>query len=125
MSNYDNPIHITYTFTGVDLTGAAADDGEFVGPAGLVGRVVAMMSVVTTGVTVAASTVDVGTGSAADPDLYASHAVPISVDGAVANAFTDNSSDSNLIPADTIFMIGNGGGSTAGIVDAQVTIAWF
>ena len=73
--SYDNPTVCTYRFPAVAVT-AAATLGRLIGPAGKTGRIVDIGYVVTTGVTVAASNLIVG--SAADPDAYATIAVPIS-----------------------------------------------
>jgi len=120
--NYDEPIHITYTVTSASVATGATQLG-IVGPSGMQGRVVAMGYVVTTGVTVAASTIEVGTP--ADTDAYATQAVAVASADAVGNTFTDNTSDSNLIPADSLVEITTGSGATAGVVTLHVTIAWF
>ena len=120
--NYDNPIYITYDLRAASVV-SDANLLDIAGPKGKVGRVVAIATVVTTGVTVAASTVVVGTD--ASNDAYASLAVPISAADAVANDPTLSNTDANPIPADSGVVIGSGGGATAGAVNLDVTIAWF
>jgi hypothetical protein len=107
----------------VDFTSTAANDLQICGPKGKVGRVVEISAMLTTAVTVAASTVLVGTAS--DTDAYASLTVPIQAINTTvvgADIYTD---DDNLIPANSRVVIGNGGGSTAGVGTVTVIIAWF
>ena len=119
---YDNPIHITYSLRAASVI-ADANLLDVVGPPGKKGRLVSIATVVTTGVTVAASTVVVGTD--ATNALYGSLAIPVSAADAVANNATISTSDSNEMPADTRFVIGSGGGATAGAVNLDVTVAWY
>ena len=121
--NYDEPIYVTYEIVGMDFTAGANEDLVATGPAGKQGRLISMSYILTTGVTVAASTIDVGDGT--DVDAFGTMAVAIAATDSVGATFTDNTSDTNLIPADTKFAIGNGGGSTAGVGNAFVVIAWF
>ena len=120
--NYDNPMYITYNLRAASVI-ADANLLDIAGPEGKVGRVVAVATVVTTGVTVAASTVVVGTD--ASNNAYASLAIPISSADAVANNATLSNTDANPIPANSRVVIGSGGGATAGAVNLDVTIAWF
>lgn len=121
--SYSDPVRVTYTQKGVDFTGSAATDLKVAGPSGMVGRVVSVSVGITTAVTVAASTVLVGT--VADTDAYASLAVPVKAINTTANNPTIYTDDDNLIPADSLVVIGNGGGSTAGVGDVSVVIDWF
>lgn len=121
--SYSNGIQSSHTFAAASLVGAATVAlAGLVGPRGKSGRVSHISAHITTGVTVAASQIQVGT--TADPDGYALLAVPVqaintTVDGdAVAGAL------GNLIPADTPFAIGDAGGSTAGVVSYTVYIEW-
>jgi hypothetical protein len=127
--SYSDGIDITYDLTAVDFTGGANEDlavGH--GPKGLTGRVKAITCIPTTGITVAASTIDVGVPSG-DADGYATVAADIAAIGVIVGG-TDLNNDitagvlGNLIPADTAFAIGNGGGSTAGVGNVQVVIEW-
>jgi hypothetical protein len=121
--SYSNGIQITYTDVGMDFVGAAAEDLVFAGPKGMTGRVTGMSVLVTTGVTVAASKLQVGI-SGGDLDAYAYATVAITAaDGVTGNVIVDGASG-NRIPADTKFAIGNAGGSTAGVGNATVTIEW-
>lgn len=120
--SYSNGIQQTVEVVGMDLTGAAAEDKVLAGPAGKTGRVTGISFLTTTGVTVAASQVQVGI-SGGDLDAYAYSAVPIQAADAVSNTVVDGASG-NKIPADTKFAIGNAGGSTAGVGNAVVTIEW-
>lgn len=121
--SYSEPVHISYPVAAMDFVGAAAEDGIFAGPKGLTGRVVGMSVLVTTGVTVTPSALQVGI-SGGDLDAYASAPVAIaSADAVTGNVIADGVLG-NKIPADTKFAIGNAGGSTAGVGSAVVTIAW-
>ncbi len=120
--SYSNGIQTTHVVAGMDFTGAAAEDVVAAGPAGMTGRVTSISTLVTTGVTVAASQVQVGI-SGGDLDAYAYSAVPISSADAVHNTVVDGASG-NRIPADTKFAVGNAGGSTAGAGTVVVTIEW-
>lgn len=122
MITYDQPIYITYNLLAASVI-ADANLRDIAGPKGLTGRVVAIATVVTTGVTVAASSVVVGTDAA--NALFATLAIPISAADAVANNASLLTLDANLIPADSRVVIGSGGGATAGAVNIDVTIAWF
>ena len=72
---YDKPIYMTYQLDAASLT-SDADLLTVSGPYGKQGRVVAVTAVVTTGVTVAAAAVNVG--SLTDDDDYAVLSVPVS-----------------------------------------------
>lgn len=118
--SYSNPHTITYRFPAVSVI-AGATLGRFVGPAGKTGRLVDIAYVVTTGVTVAASNLIVG--SAGDTDAYGTKAVAVAAANAVGNGMT-RGVEANL-PADTVALVGSAGGATAGAVDALITVDWF
>ena len=124
--SYSDPITCTYRFPAVSVTSAAAL-GRLIGPKGKTGRIVDIGYVVTTGVTVAASSLTVGTE--ADGDAYATLAVPIASANAVGNGATlitsGTTGEKVLLPADSVVVVGSAGGATAGAVDAIVTIDWF
>ena len=126
--SYSDGINITYEVTGMDFTAGAAEDLVAHGPPRLTGRVKSIALRVTTGITVAASTIDVGVPSG-DADAYATVAAPIAAAEEIHGG-TDLNNDitegvsGNRIPADTTFAIGNGGGSTAGVGNVLVTIEW-
>ena len=121
--SYENAIRMSHHVAAGDFVGGAnVDVPNLVGPPGLTGRVVAIAALLTTGVTVTASKIQVG--SAADPDGYAYQDVPIqAVDTAVTGPVVDGALG-NRIPADTEFEIGNAGGSTAGVAAYTVFIDW-
>lgn len=118
--SYDNPKTCTYRFPAISVASTAATRGYIVGPAGMTGRIVDVGYVVTTGVTVAASSLVIGT--AADTDAYATLAVPIAAANAVGNGATLGAT--GTLPADAVVVVGSGGGATAGAVDALITIDW-
>ena len=127
--SYSDGIDITYDLTGVDFTGAAATDNAVAhGPKGLTGRVKAITCLVTTGITVAASSINIGIVGG-DLDAYATVAMPITAANGVIGG-TDLGGtitagvSGNLLPADTKFAISNGGGSTAGVGNVQVVVEW-
>ena len=122
MITYDHPLVITYSLRAASVV-SDANLLNIAGPEGLQGKILALATVVTTGVTVAASTVVVGTDAA--NALYASLAIPISAADAVANDVTISTDDDNLIAANSRVVIGSGGGATAGAVNLDVTIGWF
>ena len=129
MSNYDAPIHSTYTLKAATVS-AAATLLSVVGPAGKQGHLVGMSAVVTTSTTVAATALSVGiTGTLGK---YGSLSVPIATAGPAAayNAMTSLTTGATngsavLIAADTAILLSSDGGSTAGAADITVTIAWF
>lgn len=117
--SYSNPTTITYRFPAVSVI-AGATLGRFVGPNGMVGRLLDVAYVVTTGVTVAASNLIVG--SAGDTDAYGTLAVPVSAANSVGNGVTKGVTAD--LPANTVVLVGSAGGATAGAVDALVTVEW-
>jgi len=118
--SYENPEVINYRFPAATLS-AAAVIGRLISPAGKTGRVLDVTTIVTTGVTVAATTVQVGL--TADPDAYSTLTVPISSANAGANGAL--SVDQHEIPADTVVDVYAGGECTAGAADVNVAIAWY
>lgn len=118
--SYSTPISATYRFPAVSVTGAATL-GRLVGPSGKQGRLVGISHVVTTGVTVAASNLIVGT--VGDTDAFGTADVPVAAANAVGTAFTAGAVD--VIPANTVILVGSAGGATAGAVDALVSIDWY
>jgi hypothetical protein len=118
--SYSNPETAVYRFPAAVLTSAAVV-GRIVGPEGRKGRVVDISHVVTTGVTVAAASVTVG--SNADPDAYATGSVPVSSVNSVGNGATKV--QNHEIPADSLVEIATDGGATAGAADLLVMINWY
>lgn len=118
--SYANPTNTTYRFPASSVT-ASATLGRIIGPAGLNGRLVDIGYVVTTGVTVAPSSIRVG--STGTTNAYGTLTVPVAAVDAVGNNMTRGATVE--IPKDTAVLIGSGGGSTAGAVDIIVTIDWY
>jgi predicted RecA/RadA family phage recombinase len=118
--SYSNPTSAVYRFPAATLS-TAAIIGRIVGPAGKSGRLIDIGNVVTTGVTVAANTIDVGL--TADVDAFGTLSVPVSSAGAVANGMTRGTDDD--IPADTVVEVSTNGECTAGAGDVLVTIEWY
>lgn len=128
---YDNADQRVYRFPAVTIS-AAAVVGRIIGPAGKVGRVRGMEYIVTTGVTVAASSVTVGNNGAVAPaaisipiasanDGGAMTAAEVKAAGAAVVAGTNDVE----LAADTVVEIASDGGSTAGAVDLVVNVDWF
>jgi hypothetical protein len=120
---YDNALRETYRVPGASLTGGAAVLDRVIGPAGKRGRVVNVSHVVTTGVTVAASTVTIDTNAGVTTPV--AHTVPISSADAGAAIAAASLAGQTELPADTVVEIQTDGASTAGAVDLVVTIDWF
>ncbi len=124
MSNfYDNADLVTYQLSAASLTSAAVI-GRFTGPAGKQGRVAAVTGILTTGVTVAASTLTIGpTGGTATANLDSSVAIAaINTGFSVTNAQIKVGA---VIAKDVVSEVATDGGATAGAADIYVTIAWF
>ena len=121
-SNYDNPIHGTYLFPAAAIDTAAVI-GRLAGPAGKTGRLVGVSTVITVATTVAASQLNIG--SASDADAYGTQAIAITAIDGVITAYTDLTSDDNLITADTAVELSSDGGATAGDGDITLYIDWF
>ena len=122
MATYDNPLRMVYQIDAATVS-SAADLLKVAGPKGMEGRLVAITTVVTTGVTVAASDIDVGDGTTGDK--FGTLVLPISAADAVANDPTILTSDDVTIPADSLVVISTDGAATAGAVNVSVVIDWF
>jgi hypothetical protein len=118
--SYSNPVTAVYRFPAAALSSAAVV-GRIISPSGMAGRIIDVGHIVTTGVTVAASSVTVGTS--ADPDAYATHSVPVSSAGAGGNGATIV--QNHEITADSVIEVATGGEATAGAGDLLVTVAWY
>ncbi len=118
--SYSNPTTATYRFPAASLINAATL-GRIMPPKGKQGRVVDVSVLVTTGVTVAASNVTVGTES--DTDAYATLAVPVTSANAGLNGATLVTG--HVLPADTVVAVASAGGCTAGAGDLLVVIDWY
>ena len=125
--SYSNGIQMTYQVLASNIVSSAGQAGNFAGPAGMTGRLVAISAVVTTGVTVAAASVTLRDQGATE--TYGTLAVPVSAAGDVNNVLTiddtaDTPTDNNRIPADTSLELNGDGAATAGACDFYVTIEW-
>lgn len=121
MPSYHSDVR-TYTISAATLS-TDADLLKIAGPYGKSGRVIGVECCVTTAVTVAANLISIGSGS--DEDAYATLSVAVGAAETVANNFTDLTSDSNLITADTAVLVHTGGECTAGAGTITLTISWF
>ncbi len=128
MSGYSNGIQTTHVVS-VTTSGTTAA-GNFVGPAGLTGRITGMTSRTTTPFTVADATVVARTKGGAG-NTYASLALPFtgsSIDDVTSGFVIDDVSDTpthvGRIPADEIVELVSDGGHTAGAAEFTVTIVW-
>jgi len=122
MSYSEKYISSTYRFPAASIA-SSATLGTIVGPRGKTGRLMGIGSVVTTNVTAAPSSVNVGvSGTLAK---YGTLSVPVSSAGAVANNATIKPVDANLIPANSAVLVSTGGEATAGAADLLVYIDWF
>ena len=118
--SYSNGISALYRFPAATLTSAAVV-GRIEGPDGAEGRLISVTTVVTTGVTVAAASVEIGlTG---DTDQFGSVSVPISSAGARTSAFT-RGTDNRIDVGDEVEVYTDGG-ATAGAADICVLIEWY
>lgn len=119
---YNHPKTSTYTLPAAALS-TAATLLAVMGPKGHKGRLVGIGAVVTTGVTVAATEVQVGNSDSSD--AYGALSVPVSGANSGHNDAVINPVDDNLMPADEPVIIATTGTSTAGAANVTVTIDWF
>ncbi len=130
MSGYSNGIQITYLFSAFAGVSAAGQSSEKIaGPAGLTGRPVSMVAVVTTGNTGAAGGITLR-NNVTTSDLYATLNVPVLAAELVAAAMliddeSDAATELSPIPADSVLELDGDGLGTGGIVDVYVTIEWY
>ena len=129
MSGYSNGIQITYTqaaFAGVSSAGQSVL--KFAGPAGLTGRLLSMIAVVTTATTGAAARIDLKNNASAVTygSIQVVAAVAELVGGAtlVVDDVSDTAVDVGRIPADAVLELDGDGGNTLGAVTVQFTIEW-
>lgn len=115
-----------------DFIGAANVDARIQGPAGKVGRVRGIEYILTTGVTVAASSITVGNNGAVAPATCSVPIAAINSGGAMtaaqlkaAGAEVVAGVNDVELAADAVVEVGNTGGSTAGVGAVYVTIDWY
>ena len=129
--SYSDPITMTYkfpVFAGISSIGQSV--GQIVGPAGLSGRLRAMVGVYTAGNTTLAGLITLR-GHVTTTDLYATLVAPVA---AIETAFNNmlrvehgpgTTTDDSEIPADTVLELDGDGVGTSGIADIYVTIDWY
>lgn len=127
--SYSNGIMMTYKFAAfAGLSAAGQSSEKIAGPAGATGRLVSMVAVVTTGVTVAAGVATLR-NNVTTTELYGSLTVPVlaaelSAADLVINDLEAGGTDTARIPADAQLELDGDGGATAGAADIYVTILW-
>ena len=117
--SYSNPISATYRFPAASTT-AAAVVGRIAGPKGKTGRLVGAAYVITTGTTVTAPVVHIG--SASDADAYGILTMAIGSANDVGNTLTMGAEP--IVAADTVVNVSVATTSTAGAADLLISIDW-
>lgn len=128
--SYSNGIMMTYKFAAfAGLSAAGQSSEKIAGPAGATGRLVSMVAVVTTGVTVAAGTATLR-NNVTTTETYGSLTVPVlaaelsAADLVINDQGPGATTDVSRIPADAQLELDGDGGATAGAADIYVTILW-
>lgn len=121
--HYDNPLVVTYKFPAASLS-AAAVFGRIIGPKGKEGRIQAAMVIVTTGVTVAATNVEVGPAGGTE-NANLEMAVPISAANAGHAATKAEIEAGAKLDADTVHEVSTDGAATAGAGDVYIVVGWW
>lgn len=129
--SYSEPITMTYkfpAFAGISAAGQSAN--QLMGPAGLEGRLRAMVGIYTTVNTGAAGLITLR-GHVVTADLYGTLVAPIGADETgfndlvIADQGPEAITDDSVIPADTLLELDGDGGGTTGAADIFVTIDWY
>lgn len=127
--SYSNGTPMTYKFAAfAGLSAAGQSSEKIAGPAGATGRLISMVAVVTTGVTVAAGKATLR-NNVTTTELYGSLTVPVlaaelSAGDLVIDDLEAGGTDTARIPADAQLELDGDGGATAGAADIYVTILW-
>ena len=121
-ATYDNPFVVTYSFPTETVSSDAAI-ANFQGPAGKKGYVQNISYEVTTGVTTAAATLNVG--NTADAASNAACTVAVGAAATTGSSTDAQVRDSNVLAADTKVIVSSDGGSDAGAAIIFVTVGWF
>ena len=130
MSGYSGGILITYKFAAFAGISAAGQSSEKIaGPAGLTGRPLSMVAVMTTGNTTAAGGVTLR-NNVTTTELYATLNVPVlaielTAGAMVINDEDDDATETSPIPADAVLELDGDGLGTAGVADIYLTIEWY
>lgn len=127
---YDNPIRITYRFAALSVA-AVAVIARFQGPVGRVGRLKSFTWIVTTGITVTAPVVRLGT--AATPALVLSKTMAIAaanLGGGLTAAEEATAQGASVasprrLSADTVAQLDVLTAATAGAADFIFVIDWY
>jgi len=128
MSGYSGGNIVTYKFAAFAGISAAGQSSEKIaGPAGLTGRLLSMVAIMTTGNTSAAGLVTLKDNASAV--TYGRLTVPVlAVELTAGDASVDDVDDSPVdtgrIPAGAVLELDGDGGGTAGVADIYVTIEW-
>lgn len=128
---YANPMQrITYTYAGIDF-GAGDKAASFQGPAGMVGRLVAIVLPNVTEVFSATTTsAQIKIGTTGNDDAYALADLGTT---AATDTFESSQDDPDAIidpdiPADTqveVAFVAPTGGTPTGIADVQIVVEWY
>jgi hypothetical protein len=124
MLTYDQPLMITHSVKANSGVSSAAIMNSIKGPAGLKGRVLAMIGRVTTGVTAAAASVNIYPDGTTEGSVFTG-TVPIAAAGLGFSATAAQVAAGLELAADTTYDVYGGGESTAGAVDLDVVIGWY
>jgi hypothetical protein len=128
--SYSDGTPITYKFAAfAGLSAAGQSSEKIAGPAGATGRLISMVAVVTTGVTVAAGVATLR-NNVTTTETYGSLTVPVLAaelsagDLVIDDVGPGTPADTARIPADAQLELDGDGGATAGAADIYVTILW-
>ena len=128
MSGYSNGVQITYKFAAFAGISAAGQSSEKIaGPAGMTGRPVSMVAVMTTGNTTLPGLVEIKNNASAV--TYGSLIVPVlaielTAGNLVIDDVDDAPTDTGRIPAGAVLELDGDGAGTAGVADIYLTIEW-
>ncbi len=117
--SYSNGFTALYRFA--DFTFDTGDEVFLTGPAGLLGRLIDISTVITTATTDTVTIIDVGTQG--NDDAYGVHTVPIGAAEVITNGFVRGVDD--VIAADSVVTVLGNGGATAGDGDILILIEWY
>ena len=122
MYTYDKPLRVTYSFPAADLN-ANALIGTFIGPVGLIGRIVDASVALTAAVTGAVSQIEVGIAANGVENLAMDVPVLAILLGHQATK-AELAAGADII-ADATTYVGCDGGGTLGDGDITITVDWY